>query len=237
MKLYHLFPDLMNLYGDRGNLLILRQYLSRRELPAEIVPLPPGAVPDLSPGDLLYAGPGTEPALHAALEHLRPLGPVLQEALAAGVPMLFTGNSWLGLGRSLTTARGETLEGLGLLDFQAVESDRRYTGDALARTLGEDAPPETVVGFQNRCDQVQGSVSPLFSMEMGPGNAPGEPGEGLRQGSLLCTHLIGPLLVKNPQLLAWLAALLGARPGPEPDGEARLAYATTLEALRGRQGA
>lgn len=235
MKLYHLFPDLMDLYGDRGNLLVLRQRLTQQGQEAEIVPLRPGESPDLSQAGLLYAGPGTEPALQAALEHLRPLLPALREALAGGVPMLFTGNSWLCLGQSLTTPDGQSLEGLGLLDFQVTQTRERYTHDAIALPQADGLPQSPTVGFQNRCDQVTGVERPLFTMEMGAGNCPGSPLEGLRDHNLLATHLIGPLLVKNPHLLDYVSALLGGQPQTPADPEAALAYQVTLEALRARR--
>lgn len=234
MKLYHLFPDLMNLYGDYGNLLVLKDALARCGVEGEIVPVSPGDAPDPAPGDLLYMGPGTEPARDKALEHLRPMLPILRSALERHIPMLFTGNSWLTLGHGLTTGRGQVLEGLALAEFTAVETDSRYTGDAIAQCVEESLPHDPVVGFQNRCDQVRGVTAPLFSMIMGQGNCPEEPGEGLHAGSLLCTHLTGPLLVKNPHLLAYLTLLLGGQPSGQPDAHAQAAYQVTLDALQAR---
>lgn len=234
MKLYHLFPDLMNLYGDYGNLAVLRAALEGCGLEAQLVTVAPGETPGPVPGDLLYMGPGTEPALHKALEYLRPMAPVLRSALDAGVPMLFTGNSWLALGRTLTTKEGQVLEALSLADFTATETGERYTGDAIAQSVEPALPQPPTVGFQNRCDRVDGVSAPLFSMVMGQGNAPGAPAEGLHQGSLFCTHLTGPLLVKNPHLLAHFATLLGGQYQPSAGDHAALAYQTTLNALQAR---
>lgn len=235
MNLIHLFPDLMNLYGDRGNLLFLRQSLALRGVDAQILPLLPGETLELDGVGLIYMGPGTEAAGHKALEHLRPLREALAAALEAGVPMLFTGNAWLGLGKTLLTGDGEALEGLGLFDFEAQETWERTTADAIALPAQDDLPQAPVVGYMNRCDQVSGVSSPLFAVDRGPGNTTGDPGEGLRAGSLFATHLTGPLLVKNPHLLAHFMALLGA-PSDSPEDaaarEARLAYETTLAALR-----
>lgn len=236
MKLFHLFPDLLNLYGDYGNLWVLRSALEASGLEVQLVPVAPGETPEAVPGDLLYMGPGTEPALHKALEHLRPMASLLRAALDAGVPMLFTGNSWLTLGHTLTTQDGQVLEGLSLADFTATETGERYTGDVIAQSVEPALPQPSTVGFQNRCDRVEGIAAPLFTMTMGQGNAPGEQGEGLHQGSLFCTHLTGPLLVKNPHLLSHFATLLGGQYQPAEGGHALLAYQTTLKALQARQG-
>lgn len=237
MKLYHLFPDLMDLYGDYGNLVVLQSALAQSGVEVQRIPLRPGDALEAVPGDLLYMGPGTEPALHRALEHLRPLAGALRAALTEHIPMLFTGNSWLGLGHALTTAGGQTLEGLGLLDFTAVESDARHTGDAIVQGADPALPHPLTIGFQNRCDQIHGVSTPLFTAVMGPGNAPGDPGEGLHSGSLYCTHLTGPLLVKNPHLLRYFVTLLGGQlPPADPNSHPQLAYQTTLNALQARQG-
>ena len=238
MKLYHIFPDLMNLYGDYGNLTVLQAALTEGGAEAEIVPVHPGEQPDLQAADFLYMGPGTEEARNAALLHLRPLKDALADAiLTRQVPTLFTGNSWPLLGRTLTLSDGSVLEGLGLFSYDAAESLVRYTGDAIAAPAADGLPSQPVVGFLNRCDTVRGVDTPLFTLEMGQGNEGkgGSPAEGFLQGSFYATHLIGPLLVKNPHLLHHFASLLGGGPLPVDEGShAALAYQVTLTALRQR---
>lgn len=234
MKLIHLFPDLMNLYGDYGNLRVLERALKAQGADVEVVKVHAGEGLDLTDASLVYMGPGTEPALHRALTLLTSALDPLRSALERQTPMLFTGNAWLLLGKSLSTNRDVPLPGLGLLDLAVTESQERLTCDSIARPadLGTDQP---AVGFQNRCDQVVSGEPPLFTMELGAGNRPGDPGEGVRKGSLWATHLTGPLLVKNPHLLGALLSALGAAPAP-PDREAQLAYQVTLDALRARVG-
>lgn len=236
VKLYHIFPDLMNLYGDYGNLAVLQKALADAGVEAEIVKLRPGEAVDLADADFLYMGPGTEPARNAALEHLRPLRDALADAiLTRQIPALFTGNAWSLLGQSLTPAGGETVEGLGLFGYTTVESRDRYTGDAIAVPTAENLPTQPAVGFLNRCDTVCGAGTPMFTLEMGKGNDGQGPAEGFVQGSFYATHLIGPLLVKNPHLLSYFVALLGVEPVPEdPTSHPALAYEVTLTALRQR---
>lgn len=237
MKLYHIFPDLMNLYGDYGNLTVLQAVLTEGGAEAEIVPVHPGEQPDLQAADFLYMGPGTEEARNAALLHLRPLKDALADAiLTRQVPTLFTGNSWSLLGRALTLASGETLDGLGLFDYATSETSARYTGDAIAAPAADGLPNQPVVGFLNRCDTVRGVDAPLFTLEMGQGNDGADrSAEGFLQGGFHATHLIGPLLVKNPHLLAYFVSLLGVQPQPvDETSHAALAYQVTLAALRQR---
>lgn len=240
MKLYHIFPDLMNLYGDYGNLTALKAALAEGGVEAEIVPVHPGEQPDLQAADFLYMGPGTEEARNAALPHLRPLKDALADAiLTRQVPTLFTGNSWSLLGRTLTLADGSVLEGLGLFPYDTAESLTRTTGDAIAAPAADGLPSQPVVGFLNRCDTVRGVNTPLFTLEMGRGNDGADrSAEGFLQGGFHATHLIGPLLVKNPHLLHHFVSLLGVQPQPvDETSHAALAYQVTLTALRQRSEA
>lgn len=237
MKLYHIFPDLMNLYGDYGNLVVLQKALEDAGQETEVVKLQPGQETDFADAAFLYMGPGTEPARNAALEHLRPLKDALANAiLTHQVPALFTGNAWFLLGQSLTLSGGETLEGLGLFGYTTKESQNRYTGDAIAAPGAEGLPSQPAVGFLNRCDTVQNIETPLFSLEMGKGNDGQAPAEGFVQGAFHATHLIGPLLVKNPHFLNYFVSLITGT-SPIPIGETShpaLSYQVTLQALRQR---
>lgn len=320
MKLYHLFPKLMSLYGDYGNLQILAKYAADRGAEAEVIrwePLPAPTSPHpeatsiagqiaaenkqaesgrmegqiaaesgqadgrigaesgpvagqieaesghnagriavenrldagaktvqnegiscLSQADFLYMGAGTEAARNAALALLLPHREELKTLLAQGIPMLFTGNSITLLGKEITLSDGRTVEGLGLADFTATERSTRYTGDALASGV---VAGMTTVGFLNKCDEICGAADPLFTLQMGEGNRKGEKAEGVRAGSLWATHLIGPLLVKNPHLLRELGGKLGLDDG-EHNGvigggvydQMEQAYQVTLGALQNR---
>lgn len=238
MKLVHLFPDLMNLYGDYGNVAILARYAAACGAEAEICRVDKPEAEALAGADFLYVGPGTEPARNAALEKLRPVAGALKEALEAGVPMLFTGNAVTLLGKTLTLADGTELEGLGLLDFTAVESKNRYTGDAIGTFAGQE-DELTAVGFLNRCDRLCGVERAMFTLRMGKGNEDGAT-EGVRTGNLWGTHFIGPVLVKNPALLREMGAALGLKGQPEAEQtlwqEMERAYQVTLGALEARLG-
>lgn len=236
MKLVHLLPDLMSLYGDYGNVAILARYAAACGAEVEICRADKPEAATLAEADVLYLGPGTEPARNAALEALRPVAGALKEAMDKGTVMLFTGNAVTLLGKTLTLADGTELEGLGLLDFTAEESKNRYTGDAIGTFAGQETEL-TAVGFLNRCDRLHGVEQAMFTLRMGKGNEDGA-AEGVRAGNLWGTHCIGPVLVKNPALLREMGAALGLN--GEAQAEQRLwremeqAYQVTLGALEAR---
>ena len=220
MNILHLYPDLMNLYGDSGNLRVLERRLRDQGEKVTIDRLDPGQTPDFAGYDLLYMGPGTERSQKAALEHLRTHG-------------LFTGSAASMLGREVVDGDGKSWEGLGLLDFTAREhKDTRYTGDAIVKHPELDQP---LVGFLNKCEDWEGRVDPLFRTVMGKGDFPAGAGEGFVAGNFLGTHLIGPVLVKNPHFHSWLLRRLLGRELKSVDyPNEEKAYRVTLQALMER---
>lgn len=235
MKILHLYPDLMNLYGDSGNLRVLERRLHDQGEAVTIDRLDPGQEPDFAGYGLLYLGPGTERSQKAALEHLRPYAGALRAALESGTHGLFTGNAASMLGREVVDGDGKSWAGLGLLDFTAREQkDVRYTGDAIVK---HPDLAEPLVGFLNKCEDWEGRVDPLFHAVMGKGDFPVGDGEGLTTGNFLGTHLIGPVLVKNPHFHSWLLKrLLGRELKPVDYPNEERAYRVTLQALMDRAG-
>lgn len=233
MNILHLCPDLMNLYGDSGNLRVLARRLRDQGEEAVIDRLDPGQAPEFGRCGLIYMGPGTERSQKAALEALRPHAAALKDALDGGVHGLFTGNAASMLGKEVVDGDGKVWPGLGLLDFTARENkNERYTGDAIVRHGSLDQP---LVGFLNKCETWEGAVSPLFQTVMGRGDFPGGAGEGFAAHNFLGTHLIGPVLVKNPHFHTWfLARLLGRELKPVDYPNEERAWQVTYRALAAR---
>lgn len=235
MNILHLYPDLMNLYGDGGNLRALERRLAGQGEEAVIDRAAPGDEPDFDRYDFIYLGPGTERSQKAALEHLRPHADALKAALERGAHGLFTGNAASMLGQKVIDGDGKSHPGLGLLDFVSREKkNERYTGDAIVRHPDLRDP---LVGFLNKCESWEGSVTPLFQVVMGKGDFPGGTGEGFIARNFLGTHLIGPVLVKNPHFHTWLLKrLLGREPAAQAYPYEEKAWQVTYQALAARTG-
>ena len=221
----------MNLYGDYGNVVMLQKRLE--ELGMDV------AVDERSDSDVLfdgtsydfiYCGAGTEKKRDKALGLLAAEKDALKDAIESGVHVLFTGNSWEMLGKSIHTVDGEDVAGLGIFDYTTSETDIRITHDIVAGTELLDRP---VVGFVNKCGSVADVKTPLFTkLMLGPGNSEGAGCEGFRYKNFCGTELIGPLLVKNPHMMdMYLRELCGAKYKKIDHGSAEKAYEVTLKAL------
>ena len=237
IKLLHLYPEAMSLYGEYANITLLSRYLTWRGAEVEIRTVSCDEAPDFTGADLIYMGAGTERTQKAALGWLTPYKDALKGAADHSL-VLFTGNAMELLGATVTDQKGTAHAGLGFGGFATVETDKRVPHDAIAKT---GLFPEPVVGFMNKCSRTSGVEDPLFeAMTMGMGNEQERGPEGFRHGNVIGTHITGPVLVKNPAFLAWIAERILANrgetlpvPADKPDWliHAEKAYQVTLEEL------
>lgn len=238
VRIIHFYPDLMDLYGSRANVLALTRYLERLECDVTVEAVLPGGGVDISRGDVFFMGAGTERAARAAMEDFTRYGEALKAAAQDNAAMLFAGTAMDLIGESVKEADGSSYQGLGLASFLVEHGKRRMVGDVYGHT---DLYPEAVVGFMNKCGVVSGVKTPLLTgLELGFGNEKERGPEGFHWKNVFASQLTGPLLVKNPKLLETMAAAVYARRGkPLPvdrpvDRWAEKAYAITEEQLRAR---
>ena len=238
IKLLHLHPELMSLYGDWANVALLRRHLGDLGHTVTVEQVSLGDDLDLSGADFLFLGAGTERSQKAVLEDLRRHGPALAQAAEENLPMLFTGTAFELLGRQITDAAGTVYPALGLMDFTVTETKKRIVEDVIGDCPCAGAP---LVGFMNKCSHITGVETPLLTAcEMGFGNdAPGG-AEGICFHQVLGTHLTGPVLVKNPALSRAVIRAILARRGAEEHQEwpaypyEEQGYQVTLQELRRR---
>ena len=202
IKILHLLPRMLSLYGEYGNLAVLKQQLEQAGHSVSLCVWEGGPL-DLS-CDMVYIGSGTEAALIHALEFLAPH----KEALAAfkGVT-LATGNAMALFGKTLTRGSSQ-YEGLGLQSYTTVIDDsKRFLGDGVVACPLFNDP---LLGFINNSCIYTGITAPLGTLLLGKdlGNDKKAPAEGILEGSFFGTQLVGPVLAKNPAFLCHMAKLL-----------------------------
>ena len=158
LNILHLYPDLMNLYGEYANLAVLRRHLGVMGVQTAVETAAPEDTPDFRTADMIYMGAGTERRQKAALTALTPYASEVKAAAERGAVLLFTGNAMTLLGASVTDAAGKVWPGLGLAEYTTVETEKRVPVDVIAAPALWDAP---AVGFMNKCSTTEGIISPL----------------------------------------------------------------------------
>ena len=231
MKILHLYHDLMNLYGDYANISALCRMLETNDVEYTLDKQSLGFEVNLLDYDFIYVGSGTEQNQKLALSHLMEYKDDLKSYIEQGKFALFTGNSFEMLGKSINGFLGD-FEGLGIFDFATTEQNKtRKTADAIVKFEGLDTE---LVGFINKCSEISGIEAPLFEIERGLGNINNEKTEGILCGNFFGTHLTGPILVKNPHFLKYIAeTLVGKELTDDAFLNEKKGFEITLKNLKG----
>ncbi len=217
LRLLALYPERMNIYADRGNVLFLQRRCQWRGIDFEYAAAGTGAGFDPDAHDLIYVGGGQDRDQMAVAEDmLESKREALEEAVATDAVVLAVcgGYQLLGHGYEID---GRTVEGLGLVDLRTVrEPGERLIGN-IAVEVDLGAGPRTLAGFENHGGRTYlgASADALGRVLHGHGNNGADGGEGVRRRNLIGTYMHGPLLPKN----AWLADELIARAIERRSGE------------------
>lgn len=197
----HLYPALLNLYGDSGNIASLTKRCEWRGIEAEVRTYDVGDEIDFEQLDIILLGGGSEREEKLVCEALKAQKMKLKTYIEESGVLLAVCGGYQMLGTSYETA-DETVEGLGLLDVRAIYDKERLMGNAVVKSELADMP---LVGFENHNGRMQiGSYQALGQVVSGKGND-GESGtEGVVYKNTIGTYLYGPFLPKNPQLCDWL---------------------------------
>ena len=239
LKICHLYPDVLNLYGDRGNILCLHKRLLWRGIDCSVTELPLGESAPLSDFDLFFIGGGQDFEQELLLSDLASgKGADIRAAVSDGKTFLCICGGYQLMGAYYETAEGRKCDFLGALDLYTVGAAQRMIGN-LSFRLGEDSGGGEVVGFENHSGRTYlgPGVKPLGSVISGFGNNGADGSEGVRHKNVFGTYSHGPVLPKNPALCdKILSCALERRYGsaplsPLPDGFELDAHNAALEKL------
>jgi CobQ-like glutamine amidotransferase family enzyme len=213
LTICHLYPELLNLYGDRGNIITLVRRCAWRDLPVRVMDVNLGDPIDLSNTDILFLGGGSDREQTIITEDLKGRARDLAIAIDQGLVVLAICGGYQLLGKFYRTLDGREIPGLGLIDFYTVAGTRRLVGNiAIEVQLGNRK--FKAVGFENHSGQTFiGRLPTLGRVIRGFGNNGSDGGEGLQYKNVIGTYLHGPLLPKNPGLADHLIGLARRRQG------------------------
>jgi CobQ-like glutamine amidotransferase family enzyme len=212
LRVCALYPDLMNIYADRGNLLMLERRCAWRSIGFELSAA--GLGDDLKDGahDIYYLGGGQDSdQRRCADDLLERKADGLRAAAATGKIVLGVCGGYQLLGRSYVLG-DETIEGVGLLDIETIREDGpRLVGNVAIELRGSawaEHDGTVLAGFENhggRTHLAAGQAA-LGRVLRGHGNDGHSGYEGARTGNVIGTYLHGPLLPKNSWFCDWLIA-------------------------------
>ena len=220
LRVCALYPELMNIYADRGNIAVLRARCEWRGLGFELAASSTGESVDPAAHDLFYMGGGQDRD-QAAVAHdmVATKRDALHAAADRGAVVLAVCGGYQLLGQSYEMG-DEELPGIGLADLRTVrEPGERLIGNcAIEADLGRG--PRVVAGFENHGGRTYlgAGERPLGRVLSGHGNNGKDGYEGVHKGNVIGTYLHGPLLPKNVWLADRLIELaLGIELDPLPD--------------------
>lgn len=245
LKICHLYPEVLNLYGDRGNMICLKKRLSWRGIDVMVDQIGISDQRSLASYDLFFIGGGQDFEQEVLLKDLKKgKGKEIQAAVEDGKTFLCICGGYQMMGHYYETHDGVKYEFLGAVDFYTVGGKRRLIGN-YAFTLSEESGGSTVVGFENHSGKTYlgSKVSPLGKVIKGNGNNGEDGTEGVRYKNVFCSYSHGPVLPKNPEFSdVLLTAALQEKYGsvsldPLPDKMEKEAHDQVLAGvISGHQG-
>ena len=207
LRIAHLYPEAMNLYGDMGNVRTLQRRCEWRSIDVEVAPVTLGDI-DVRTFDLLVFGGGQDRdqarIYSDVVAHKKES---LTGAIGDGVAMLAVCGGYQLLGHRYVDADGTSLDGLHLLDVETVAGSDRWIGNVIVEADASlHLDPSTLVGFENHGGRTElgAGLKPLGHTIVGGGNNGDDGGEGVLAGRIVGTYMHGSLLPKNPALADWL---------------------------------
>ncbi len=201
----HMFPDLLNLYGDGGNVRALEQRCRWRGIPVEVRRVDHGQTIDLSEVDLVFLGGGPDREQKLASSQLMRMRDDIARFVEEDGALLAICGGYQILGKTWLLGE-EEVEGLGVLDIEThrpgTSADRLIGNVVLDSTVAS----RPVVGYENHAGRtyLSAGMKALGSVRAGKGNN-GEDGvDGALHRNVVATYLHGPLLPKNPEVADYL---------------------------------
>lgn len=197
----HLYPDLLNLYGDRGNIQCFIKRLQWRGIDVDIVSCPSGSRIDFERFDIVLLGGGSDREQELVCQYLKKVRKDFKDYVEEdGVVLAVCGGYQL-LGNYYKTS-SKTIEGLGILDIYTEWSKKRLVQNIILKNPFFLNP---IVGFENHGGRTYiGNYTPFGKVLFGLGNTGKSGYEGVTYKNIIGTYLHGPLLPKNPEVCDYL---------------------------------
>jgi len=201
IRILQLYPRDMNIYGDWGNVLTIKQRLKWHGYTPEIIEYNPG---DVFPTDIdiVIGGGGQDSGQLVVQEDLSIIADHLRTLVDAGTPMLVICGLYQLFGNFFKTKDGQIIQGIGIFDIETHGGPERLIGNIVTQSdqFGD------IIGYENHSGltYLSSTVDPLGKVIRGAGNNGRDEFEGARIKNVIGSYLHGSLLPKNPAIADWL---------------------------------
>jgi CobQ-like glutamine amidotransferase family enzyme len=208
LRICHLYPTLLSIAGDRGNLMAIQRRCAWRNLDTEVSEVAVGDHADFTQFDLILFHGGQDKEMDVAARDLEGKAGSLRDAAESDVVILAVCAGYQLLGHYYQPFAGPRLQGVGALDIYTEGSNTRFMNHLAMECDFAPGEPQRLVGFENHSGRTylgQGA-QPLGRVIAGSGNNGQDGSEGARYRQVYGTYLHGPVLPKNPwftDLLTW----------------------------------
>ncbi len=208
INICHLYPDLLNIYGDRGNVTALKKRCEWRNISVNICNVSLGDEFIPSEYDMVFMGGGQDYEQEIIQRDIRNKKGAIIDAIDEGMVFLCICGGYQLLGKYYRTWEGKEIEFLDILDIWTIGGKKRMIGNMVFECtfLKSTASNGLVAGFENHSGRTYlgSSVEPLGKVVEGFGNNGEDSNEGARYKNVFCSYSHGSLLPKNPELADYL---------------------------------
>ncbi len=207
LKILYLYPDILELYGDYGNIQVLEYRLKKRNILANITPYSIGdPTPDFSSFDIVFAGGGADQEQGILADDLLKHKNNIKKAMESGTFFLLICGAYQLFGKYYKDVNGNIIPGLEIFDYytEAInDRKKRCIGNIIIEVNLPNLSTK-VIGFENHGGQTFNVDSPFGKVLFGNGNKFEDSNEGFFKENIIATYLHGPLLSKNPELTDYI---------------------------------
>lgn len=189
LNILYLYPDLMNLYGEIGNIKAICHTLERHKIKPIVDKKSIDDEISFYDYDLIYIGSGTEKNRTIILKHLKKMDDMIKKAIEDKKFILATGNAYPLFGKTILDENHKTTEALEIFDYNESSTLKRVVKES---TLIYSSIKKPIYGFENHDNEIIHKKNTLFE------------NEGFHYNNFYGTYLIGPILIRNPEFLKHL---------------------------------
>ena len=213
-KLAWLYPDLLELYGDTGNITLLRRRAADAGIELQVDQFSVGDPAKLDDYDFIFLGGGSDREQQIFYKDLMGRKDAFTDAIESDVVTVLICGGYQLFGQYYRDLAGAQIDGMGIFDYYTIGAPPRTIG-YLVTQAEVDGEQMTLAGFENHSGLTYNVATPLASVLRGTGNNRDYAFEGVSYRNLIGTYMHGPLLARNPRLTDALIMKMVRRRGDD----------------------